>query len=180
MDRKTMGLIWIAMLLIVAGCRRSEQKAIEDAKPPEATKPEVVATCTGGSVAPSIEGSYKDNYGDSQDVGAQIWTMGMSSTAELVRKTPIGRASTSSSIFTYCTVNNTTNVIIAQNGPNNEYYPNLYSQFNWTTSGGNLWYCQIAYDAATEQAAAAVPPADPSNPSQSGCGSFPWSELIPN
>ncbi|NER27257.1 MAG: hypothetical protein F6J89_06365 [Symploca sp. SIO1C4] len=99
----------------------------------------------------------------------------------------MGSDPSSDLIFDYCSVDNPEKVIIAQNDPNNEYYPNLFSQFNWVDYEDNYWYCQQVYNAETEEEAVSHPPADPSNPPAGGCGdpdssgeTFPWSELIPH
>lgn len=138
------------------------------------------ATCTGGNTPPDIVGNYVDNYGTSQNVGPAQWVMGAGGGQAQARGGAQGAANTRPSTFSYCSVDNAKGVLIAQNGPQNPYFPNLYSQLDWTRQDGKLWYCQIAYNAQTAEDAAGVPPANPSNPSQGGCGDFPWSELIPS
>jgi len=70
----------------------------------------------------------------------------------------------------------TSNTIIAQNSMNNTYNPGQWSKFRFhgLTSGG-FSYCQVAYDAASEQAAIdaidAVEVYDASD-AATGCGSF--------
>ncbi|NEO73250.1 hypothetical protein [Moorena sp. SIO3H5] len=124
--------------------------------------------CSGGIVAPTIAGQYVDNYGGHHNITANQWSIGNNPSSDL--------------IFDYCSLDNPEEVIIAQNGPNNEYNPNRFSQFNWVSYEGNLWYCQEVFDALTEEDAASHPPADPSNPPAGGCGqnNFPWSQLIPD
>ena len=46
-------------------------------------------------------------------------------------------------------------------------------------SEGALWFCQIAYDAATEEAAYEVEPATPSD-LETGCNGFGWTGLSPS
>ena len=41
----------------------------------------------------------------------------------------------------------------------------------------NLWYCQTAYAAETEEAAIATPEADATSPAEAGCGGFSWTQL---
>ena len=68
--------------------------------------------------------------------------------------------------------------VIAQNDSSNDYARDLWSRFDWTTYGGSLWVCQIAYDAETEAAALATERPDDSDPSANGsCGVGTWSEL---
>ena len=130
---------------------------------------EIEPACDGGTVAPDIAGTYKDNFGNSQDIGDKVWTTAGES---------------GSSTFTYCVVENADGRLTAQNGSNNPYYPNLFSAFYWTkTDDGKLWFCQQVFDAESAEGALNAPPPDSSNPSQGGCGipqnNFPWSELIP-
>ena len=67
---------------------------------------------------------------------------------------------------------------VAQNAPDHPWAADLWSRFDWTWSGGAWWYCQSAFDAATEIDALATEPADPADPATDGCGGFPWSELV--
>ncbi len=117
--------------------------------------------------APSIVGSYVDNFEQKQLINDTQWLIG-SGTPPLT--------------FTYTSVDNESQVIIAENTFNEGEgfnYTGKFSQFNWTEFDSALWYCQIVFDAETEQEAANHPPADPSNPSEEGCASFAWSQLIP-
>ena len=66
---------------------------------------------------------------------------------------------------------------VAQNDASNEYNPELWSRFEWVTVDGDLWYCQSAFDAATEQDALAVAAADASDPATTGCGGFAWTRM---
>jgi hypothetical protein len=68
---------------------------------------------------------------------------------------------------------------IAQNDVANPYFPGLFSRFDWTTQGGQSWYCQTAYAAPSAAAAAATAPADSSAPTSGGCGGFPWTAWAP-
>lgn len=75
---------------------------------------------------------------------------------------------------------NETDTLIAQADASNDFNPEAWGKFQWTWDGnGDLWYCQIVFDAATPQDAAAGPDADPSDPANGGCGGFPWSALTP-
>lgn len=66
--------------------------------------------------------------------------------------------------------------LIALNAAENEYFPSLWSRFDWTVAAGITYYCQTAYNAATEAAALATPAADASD-LDAGCGNFSWSVL---
>ncbi|NEO57825.1 MAG: hypothetical protein F6K54_35095 [Okeania sp. SIO3B5] len=90
---------------------------------------------------------------------------------------------TEPSIFTYTSVDNSSKIIIAENDASNFWNPGKFSQFNWTYSDNALWYCQQVFDADTAEEAVSHEAADPSEPSNGGCGipdnNFPWSQLIP-
>jgi len=70
--------------------------------------------------------------------------------------------------------------MVAQNDEGNDWSPGLWSRFDWTFAGPDLWYCQTAFAAATREDAVATPPADPSDPATGGCGGFPWTRLDPD
>ena len=57
---------------------------------------------------------------------------------------------------------------------------NGWSHFDWTEQGGTKYYCESAYWLSSEQEALDATRADPSNPSQSGCGPFAWSAMTPD
>lgn len=71
--------------------------------------------------------------------------------------------------------------VLARNDAANEYFPGLWSRFEFVAAGEAVWMCQSVYDGASEAAAASAPPADPSAPSVGGCGAFgfPWTMLTP-
>ncbi len=54
-----------------------------------------------------------------------------------------------------------------------------FSRFDWVISNGDIWFCQIAYSAATLEEAEAVTTADPTALEPNGCNGAPWSKLIP-
>ncbi len=68
--------------------------------------------------------------------------------------------------------------VIAVGDPANEFGADLYSKFNWSWDGTDLYYCTAAFDAATFEDAMATPNADDGDLA-SGCGGFPWSLLMP-
>lgn len=68
----------------------------------------------------------------------------------------------------------------AKNGASNGYFPDLWSRFDGVTDGDGGWYyCQTAFNAASQEAAAGTAPADATDPATTGCGTFPWSHLVP-
>ena len=77
------------------------------------------------------------------------------------------------------TYDDATSFLVAQNAATNTYNPGLWSRFDWTWHEGRYWYCQSAYDAASEADALATPAADPADPPAGGCGGWPWSGLDP-
>lgn len=110
-------------------------------------------------MAPEISGTYVDDFGGLQAISASFWVSG-----------PL--------VFEICSVDNAMHRLVALNNARNSYNPAKFSAFDWTVQGNKLWYCQVAFDAATENAAAATPPADPQQPGMKGCGQYAWSTLI--
>ena len=92
----------------------------------------------------------------------------------------LGFEGSTPSVFHISIVSNPDQYLIAQNDAANQFSPSLWSRFDWTQYQGGLYYCQTAYNAATEQAALDAPAADASNPPASGCGGFAWSKLTPS
>ena len=105
-----------------------------------------------------ITGAWSDDWGTSHVINAFEWAMD-DSTFEISQATPAE------------------NWLVAQNGASNAWSPGLWSRFDWAwDSDGGLYYCQIAYDKASEADAAATPAADGANLG-SGCGGFGWTAL---
>jgi hypothetical protein len=124
-----------------------------------------VTGCNGGGTtgdAPEIAGRYSDAFGGSHTVTATRW-----------EQSGEGYASG----FAFTLVNNAEDWAVAQNDATNEFSPNLYSRFEWVEVGGVLYYCQSAFDAATEEAAIESARPARSDPATTGCGTFPWSAL---
>lgn len=67
---------------------------------------------------------------------------------------------------------------VAQGDAANEFFPGLYSKFNWAWDGADLYYCTAVFDAATAADAMAAPDADAGDLAM-GCFGFPWSLLAP-
>ena len=115
----------------------------------------------GTSDSIAIAGSWTDSWGGTHTIDDVHWDQGYAS-------------------FHISQYDNGGMYAIAQNDEGNDWSPSLWSRFDWTwDSSGALWYCQTAYDAATEEAALATPAADPANPAASGCGSFSWTGMSP-
>ena len=110
----------------------------------------------------AIEGRYEDDYDSIHEIDAWSWTSSSS----------WGTSSYSVSQF-----DNDAGWIVAQNGADNSYNPDLWSRFNWTSNAdGQLFYCQIAYGEKTEKAALAVADADAAD-LKTGCSGFSWTAL---
>jgi hypothetical protein len=122
----------------------------------------------GGEVAvdaPEIEGSYTDQYAGSHVITAQTWEQAYEGSMP--------------SIFTFVSVDNEGDYLIAQNAETNEYFPNMWSRLDWFFDGEDTWFCQTVYDGGTREVAEMAEKPDTSSPSESGCGQSNWSQLIP-
>jgi len=106
----------------------------------------------------SVVGVYEDDFGSSHSVSDDAWVSG-DSRFEVVDFSDPGR------------------FIIAENDDDNEYNPGLFSRFEWTYDGDDLFYCQSVYDAESEAEARSAERADADDLS-SGCGGFAWSQLM--
>ncbi|MFH1811970.1 MAG: calcium-binding EGF-like domain-containing protein [Pseudomonadota bacterium] len=104
-----------------------------------------------------IIGSYVDDWGFDHEITQASW-VNMGST------------------FHTSQYSNAEDWLVAHNDAANTYNPDLWSRFDWTHSSGQLYYCQSAFDAASEQAALAVTPAN-SGDLSTGCGGYAWSTL---
>ncbi|MBU2513742.1 hypothetical protein KJ966_20570 [bacterium] len=107
-----------------------------------------------------VIGEFADNYSGAHSVSATRWIQGNSG-------------------FTVSKINADSDYLVAKNDASNDYNGGKYSRLDWTKDGnGDLYYCQIAYDKASESEAEAVTTADSTSPSTGGCGGFAWSKLI--
>lgn len=107
----------------------------------------------------SINGEWSDSWGGSHSIDAFTWLSGSSSFAITRADDAAGWA-------------------VAQNGASNSWSPGLWSRFDWTWDvDGGVWYCQTAYDAATEADALDTPAADATDPANGGCGGFTWTSM---
>jgi hypothetical protein len=117
----------------------------------------------GGTTGIELAGSWLDNWGGDHEISDALWS-----------------SYAGSSLVHLSGYDNEANYAVGQNDEANAYNPELWSRFDWTVdSDGTLWFCQSAYDSASEEEALAVPMADPTNPAASGCGGFAWSSLSP-
>ncbi len=119
----------------------------------------------GASPELAIAGSYVDSYQDTYVITDTTWTMGIAGTT---------------SVFHVTVFSNAGEYLIAQNDAANQFYPSLWSRFDWTRDQGILYYCETTYDAATEQAALDTPRADVNDLAGKGCSGFAWTILTPS
>ena len=127
---------------------------------------------TGVAIEPlEIIGSYGDAWGGVHEITGESWTMTYAAS-------DTGSAD-SVSVFAIASYDNEAEYLVAQNDAANEWNPGLWSRFDWTTdTSGGLYYCQIAYDAASAEDAAAVDTADHADV-EAGCNGFAWTALTP-
>lgn len=110
----------------------------------------------------AIIGNYKDDWGTSHKVTAESWTQ---------------TSGGDTSIFAIEQYSNEDHYAIAHNSGKNAYNPSKWSRFDWTEKGGDLYFCQTVYDAASEAKALAAKPADAAKLTTDGCSGFPWTKL---
>ena len=114
------------------------------------------------AAAETPDGFYLDSWGTFQTVSATTWTSGVYPDASTFAISQVGAG-----------------WLVAQNDANNAWSGGLWSRFDWHMDAlGDLWFCQTAYDAADEAAALATAAADATDPANSGCGGFGWTQLI--
>ncbi len=123
---------------------------------------------TPGDEPLAIIGNYDDSWSMHHDITQTSWVQSGYGTP---------------SVFHISQFNNTNQVLITQNDHQNTYNPGLWSRFDWTwadsgTRTQTSYYCQTAYDAASEQAALDTARADDSDLA-TGCGGNAWSSLTP-
>ena len=68
---------------------------------------------------------------------------------------------------------------VMQNGAANPSYPNLYSRWDVTWTGPDLWVCHTVENGADQAAAELATEADDTSPSTGGCVGGPWRALTP-
>ncbi len=107
---------------------------------------------------PAIVGTWLDDWGYEQNISRDSWTSG-------------------DSLFHITRVNNHLGYAVAHNDPDNQWNPGMWSRFDWTwDNDGELYYCQVVFDANSADAAEAVKSADRTD-LQGGCSGFGWSHL---
>jgi len=121
----------------------------------------------GGTEDLEIAGSYVDDFGGMHDITNESWT-------QMYDGGDTGMDSTS--MFAITQYDNEMSYLVAQNDSANAFEPDKWSRFDWTGSGSDVYYCQTAYDADTEEDAAATPAAD-SDDLLTGCNNFPWTKM---
>jgi hypothetical protein len=152
------------MLLTFLACGDKEEDTgiIEDAaEDTEDTEDTDDTDDTDDTEEPPVEdlelnGNHVDNWGGQHDISNATW-------------------SSSSALFHISQYSNDDDWAVAQNDAGNSWNPDLWSKFDWTESNGSLYYCQSAYDAATEEDAMAA--TSDAMDLDTGCGGFGWSEL---
>jgi hypothetical protein len=112
-------------------------------------------------VALELKGSWFDSYGTDHDISSSTWSQ-----------------SGGSSLFNISSYDNDGDFLIAQNDAANTFAAEKWSRFEWSyDTAGDLWYCQIAFDAETEADAEAAGPADAADLEGSGCNGFSWTAM---
>ena len=107
---------------------------------------------------PDIAGNWMDDWGYEQNISRESWTSG-------------------DSIFAITRLNNHLSYLVAHNDPGNQWNPGKWSRFDWTwDTEGQLYYCQIVFDANSADEAESNKSADRTD-LQGGCAGFGWSHL---
>lgn len=114
----------------------------------------------GASEGLAIVGTYTDDFESEHVITSATW-------------------STEDSVYYISQFDNAEGYVIALNAQDNEYSPCGWSRFDWTESDGELYFCQSAFGADSEEAALETKPADAKNLDM-GCSGFPWSRLSPS
>ncbi len=111
-----------------------------------------------------IAGTWSDTFGTEHVIDETTWT-----------KTFPGYPAY---VFHVATWDNASAWLVAQNDTANGYNADAWSRFDWTWDGGDLYYCQSVFGAASQADAEAAPSADGGD-LDTGCGGFPWTGLVP-
>ena len=121
-----------------------------------------VAGGAGGAASVSeglaIVGRYTDDFDGEHVITNSIWT--------------------NYGIYNISQFDNEERYVIARNDESNMSSPCAWSRFDWAYDGDDLYYCQSAYAAESEEAALDSEPADAED-LEKGCSGFPWSQLTP-
>lgn len=154
---------WILAALI--GCTG---EGVDDTDAPDTDAPDTDDTDTDDPVDPdrfALVGEYVDVWGTQHTITEVLW----------IQTFPNGEGER----YHILDHDNGARWAIARNDADNPWNANLFSRFDWTVDGDDLWYCQSVYDAATEDDAREATPADPSD-LDGGCGGFTWTALTPS
>ena len=111
----------------------------------------------------ALIGTYDDDWGSTHEITADSWTISWSTGG--------------SAVYHVISYDNAAGQVLTQNDVNNDYFPEMYSRFDWAEVDTKLYYCQTVYAADTVAAAEGVPAADSADLA-TGCGGFPWTGLI--
>ncbi len=118
-----------------------------------------------GGGGTNILGDWSDAEGNSYNMTESVWTV-------------VSAAGTST--YTLSEYSTDNQFAVGQNGASNPEHPSLFSRFEWIAAEGpGVFLCHSVQDAADALTAGGVAPADPSNPTASGCAGGPWTALSP-
>lgn len=123
-----------------------------------------LTNCANEEAALEINGSYAST-GTSHTISNDSWVQDFGTFGTYT--------------FNIVSYNNSTNIIIAQNGAANGNTANLFSKINYTdrSADGKFYFCSAVSNASSIELAIAATDADASNPGSSGCGGFSWSQM---
>ncbi|HRZ79033.1 MAG TPA: hypothetical protein P5044_03400 [bacterium] len=107
-----------------------------------------------------LTGVYSDSWGGVHIISNSVWDQGAMS----------GR-------FNIKYADNENDVIIAQNGRDNEYNPEKWSRFDYVFKDSKIYICQTVYDKNTQDEALDAASADRSK-LDTGCNGFGWTEMV--
>lgn len=144
----------------IAFDKESEQDALAAR---EANRQDLDTGCAGFSwsalhTRPAIVGNWVDDWGYGQEITREAWTSG-------------------EAVFHITRINNRSGYLVTHNDPDNQWSPGLWSRFDWAWDNtGQLYYCQIVFDAKSAGEAEANKNADATD-IQAGCAGFGWSHL---
>jgi hypothetical protein len=121
---------------------------------------------TGGGGDADITGDWVDTAGSTYSLTDSLWTI-----------TPKAGDAATFDITEFHTDNQ---FAVGQNGASNPDFPALWSRFEWIPAeGAGAFLCHRVQDGSDALTAGGVSPADPSNPTVSGCREEPWITLTP-
>ena len=124
----------------------------------------LLSACGGSQEQQALEivGSYSDDWGTTHTITESSWTQHSEGMDD--------------SVFEIAAYDNDADFLVAQGAAGNPFNPGKWSRFDWTESAGALYFCQIVFDAETQEAATANTGADRSD-LEAGCNGFGWSRL---